>query len=106
MAQQLAGNRTADPHTKASHAGTEGLVNKNEEPGSQGPWLVGDKFTIADLACFSWVNWAEWAGVDVKEFKEVSRWVDRINSREAVKRGLDVPEPFEMKQKMQSKVRL
>ena len=65
---------------------------------------MGDKCTIADLACFSWVNWAEWAGVDVGEFKEVSAWVGRINERGAVMRGLDVPEPFEMKKKMQTKV--
>lgn len=27
-----------------------------------------DKCTLADLACFSWVNWAEWAGVSMEEF--------------------------------------
>lgn len=35
--------------------------------------------------------------------REVSKWVDRINAREAVKRGLDVPEKFQMKEKMKSK---
>ncbi|KAI9748722.1 MAG: hypothetical protein M4579_007140 [Chaenotheca gracillima] len=70
---------------------------------NSGPWIVGDKMTIADLACFSWVNWAEWAGIDVAEFKNVKDWQDRINARPAVQRGLDVPEPFEMKKKMQSK---
>ncbi len=34
---------------------------------------------------------------------EVKKWVDRINEREAVKRGLDVPEPFKMKEKMKTK---
>jgi len=33
----------------------------------------------------------------------VSKWADRINAREAVKRGLDVPEKFQMKEKMKSK---
>ena len=33
--------------------------------------MVGDRYTIADIACFSWVNWAEWAGVDVAEFPYV-----------------------------------
>ena len=60
--------------------------------------------TIADIANFSWVNWAEWAGVDVKPFKVLSQWVDRINDRPAVKRGLNVPEPFTMKEKLKSKV--
>lgn len=72
---------------------------------SNGPWIVGDKMTIADLACFSWINWAEWAGVEVKEFKQLKTWLDRINARPAIQKGLDVPEPFEMKKKMQSKVR-
>jgi glutathione S-transferase len=82
--------------------------------------VVGDRYTIADIACFSWVNWAEWAGVDVAEFpwanhlelgklmlifgdREVKKWVDRINARGAVKRGLDVPEPFKMKEMMKTK---
>jgi len=33
----------------------------------------------------------------------VKKWLDRINERPAVKRGLDVPEPFKMKEKMKSK---
>lgn len=60
--------------------------------------------TIADIANFSWVNWAEWAGVDVRQFQALSQWVDRINDRPAVKRGLNVPEPFMMKEKLKSKV--
>jgi glutathione S-transferase len=42
--------------------GDEGIGNDD------GPWIVGDKFTIADIACFSWVNWAEWAGVELDPF--------------------------------------
>lgn len=61
--------------------------------------------TIADLASFAWINWAEWAGVEVKGFKYLKAWLDRINARPAIQKGLDVPEPFEMKKKMQSKVR-
>ena len=72
--------------------------------GSGGPWIVGNKLTIADIACFSWINWAEWAGVDVTQFKQIKKWLDRINARPAVQKGLDVPQPFEMKRKMQSKV--
>ncbi|TVY81150.1 Disulfide-bond oxidoreductase [Lachnellula suecica] len=70
---------------------------------SSGPWIVGDKCTIADLACFSWVNWAEWAGIELEPFAEMKKWLDKINERPAVKRGLDVPEPFVMKEKMKTK---
>lgn len=68
-----------------------------------GPWIVGDKMAIADLANFAWINWAEWAGIDVAPIKLVKGWLDRINSRPAIQKGLDVPEPFEMKKKMQTK---
>jgi glutathione S-transferase len=38
------------------------------KPEDKGPWLVGDKMTIADIANFGWVNWAMWAGVDTSPF--------------------------------------
>ena len=73
--------------------------------GKKGLWIVGDKMTIADVACFSWVNWTEWAGVDVNGFKKLEEVRSHIDSRPAVQKGLDVPEPFEVKKKMQTKVR-
>jgi glutathione S-transferase len=33
----------------------------------------------------------------------VKNWLAKINERPAVKRGLDVPEPFKMKEKMRTK---
>jgi hypothetical protein len=39
---------------KASHAG--GKVRKDAQEGTEGPWVVEDKCTLADLVCFSWVN--------------------------------------------------
>ncbi|PMD66946.1 theta class glutathione S-transferase [Hyaloscypha bicolor E] len=97
LAEQKGINKTA-AGTKASTAGGDGGSGNGD-----GPWVVGDRYTIADIACFSWVNWAEWAGVDVAGFPEVKKWVDRINAREAVKRGLDVPEPFKMKEMMKTR---
>lgn len=52
---------------------------------------MGDRCTIADLACFSWVNWADKVNVDLNEFKHVKDWVDRIKARPAIQRGLEVP---------------
>lgn len=97
LVEQKAANKTA-AGTKASTAGGDAGIGNGD-----GPWIVGDKFTIADIACFSWVNWAEWAGINLEPFPEVKKWVDKINEREAVKRGLDVPEPFKMKEKMKTK---
>lgn len=64
-------------------------------------WIVGGKFSIADLSCFSWVNWAEWAGVETKPFPALQEWLEKIQEREGVKRGLDVPEKFEMKVRLE-----
>lgn len=36
-----------------------------------------------------------------KPNSELQRWTAKINARPAIARGLDVPEPFEMKAKMQ-----
>ncbi len=72
------------------------LENRLKENGN---WLVGDKLTIADIANYGWVNMAFWAGVEIKEFQRLDDWCERISAREAVKRGLDVPTPFEKKKK-------
>ncbi|ORY86896.1 glutathione S-transferase [Protomyces lactucae-debilis] len=64
-----------------------------------GDWLVGGKYTIADIANFSWVNMAFWAGVDVEEFPNVVKWTERIEARPATKKGLDVPTEFTLKEK-------
>ncbi|KAL8850016.1 MAG: hypothetical protein Q9221_005033 [Calogaya cf. arnoldii] len=79
------------------------LAEQAKTAGKEGPWIVADRMTIADIANFAWVNWAEWAGIDVKPFKHLDHWLDRINERPAVKRGLNVPEPFVMKEKLKSK---
>jgi len=62
LVEQKSANQTA-AGTKASTAGGDAGIGNGD-----GPWIVGDKFTIADIACFSWVNWAEWAGIDLESF--------------------------------------
>ncbi|KAK5169103.1 Glutathione S-transferase 2 [Saxophila tyrrhenica] len=74
-----------------------------QQSAKQGLWLVGGKYTIADLCCFAWVNWAEWAGIETKPFPQLQKWLEVIQQRAAVGRGVDVPEKFEMKEKMKTK---
>jgi glutathione S-transferase len=62
-------------------------------------YLVGPgrgKYSIADIASFSWVNWAYFAGVDLSKFKNVEKWWKRINDRPAVKKGIVVPSEGKM----------
>lgn len=63
-------------------------------------YLVGEEYTIADMACFAWfhqlknykhtngVTGAEYLGSD--RYINVNAWADRIAARPAVQRGLQV----------------
>lgn len=59
-------------------------------------WIMGDDYTIADIATFGWVrnlNGFYEAGdlVGFKDFVEVNRVLDAFVARPAVARGLNIP---------------
>jgi glutathione S-transferase len=55
------------------------------------PYLVGEKYSVADISTFTWVRWAPWAGIELGEFPALEKWAQRIEERDAVKKGLRVP---------------
>ncbi|KAK4988279.1 hypothetical protein LTR50_004012 [Elasticomyces elasticus] len=54
-------------------------------------YLAGAKYSIADIANFSWVNVACFAGIDLARFPNVERWWRRVGERGAVRKGTAVP---------------
>ncbi|MFZ5547804.1 MAG: glutathione S-transferase N-terminal domain-containing protein [Pseudomonadota bacterium] len=59
-------------------------------------WIMGDDYTIADIATWPWVrNLVGFYGagelVGFSEFKNVQRVLDAFVARPAVQRGLDIP---------------
>lgn len=59
-------------------------------------WIMGDEYTIADIATLGWVrnligfyDARELVGYD--EFKHVDAWLQRGLARPAVRRGLEIP---------------
>ncbi|KAJ9645791.1 hypothetical protein H2201_003629 [Coniosporium apollinis] len=57
-------------------------------------YIVGEgkgKYSIADIANFSWVNVAYFAGVKLSDFPNLEKWWARVNERPAVKKGTSVP---------------
>jgi GST-like protein len=59
-------------------------------------WIMGDEYTIADIALFGWVrtiNGFYEAGelVEWGKLKNVPAWLERGLARPAVQRGLDIP---------------
>jgi len=59
-------------------------------------WIMGDEYTIADIATLGWVrNLIGFYGareiVDYDTLKHVPAWLERGLARPAVQRGLDIP---------------
>jgi GSH-dependent disulfide-bond oxidoreductase len=72
------------------------LLNVLEQRLSQGEWLMGDEYTIADIATFPWVrNLIGFYGagelVGIENFPNVQRTVERFAARPAVAKGLQIP---------------
>ncbi len=53
-------------------------------------FLAGD-YGIADIATWSWVSIAGWAGIETDDLPHLKRWIDEIAARPAVQRGRAVP---------------
>ena len=53
-------------------------------------FLAGE-YGIADIATWSWVSIAGWAGVETEDLPQLTRWIDEIAARPAVQRGRAVP---------------
>jgi GSH-dependent disulfide-bond oxidoreductase len=60
-------------------------------------FLAGD-YSIADIANWSWVRGYKWSGVTLDGLPNLTRWLDAIAKRPAVKRGVDVPEPVDLEE--------
>jgi GST-like protein len=60
------------------------------------PWIMGEAYTIADIAALGWVRCLTIvydAGdlVGFGDFKQLGAWLDRGLARPAVQRGLEIP---------------
>ncbi|KAL1916632.1 uncharacterized protein VTP21DRAFT_5336 [Calcarisporiella thermophila] len=78
---------------------TRRLYEVIEKHLSQGrEWLAGEQYSLADIANFSWIRGHTWAGVSIDGLPNLKAWLDRIESRPAVQRGLDVPEKDKIKE--------
>ena len=54
------------------------------------PYLCGE-YSIADIACWTWVYHHRWAGVTLDGLPHLQEWLERIDARPAVERGMCVP---------------
>ncbi|MDB5474955.1 MAG: glutathione S-transferase [Phenylobacterium sp.] len=54
----------------------------------QGPWVMGEQFTVADGYLFTLADWLEGDGVDPKQFARVHEHRERTRGRPAVRNVL------------------
>ncbi|WVW85950.1 hypothetical protein I302_107988 [Kwoniella bestiolae CBS 10118] len=66
------------------------LEDQLKKPESKG-FLVGGKYSVADINVFPWVRGHAWAGLDIEPYPHVAKWLETIEARPAVYKGLGVP---------------
>ncbi|MBL4907896.1 MAG: glutathione S-transferase N-terminal domain-containing protein [Sneathiella sp.] len=54
-------------------------------------YIVGNEYSIADMAVWPWVSRFEWQTIDLDKFPNVKRWYTLIAARPAVQKGYHVP---------------
>lgn len=71
---------------------TKRLYEVLESRLKESPYLAGSKYTIADIANYSWVRSAPVAlEIDLAEWPTLKKWKEEIEKRDAVQKGVDVP---------------
>lgn len=52
--------------------------------------VAGPEYTIADIACFPWVQTYKAQEIDLSQFPHIDRWYRQLKERPALRRGMDV----------------
>lgn len=55
-------------------------------------YIVGDRYSIADINSFGWVNGLRFAGVEIDDFPNLKAWWERVSARPAVQAGISIPQ--------------
>ncbi|WP_395945179.1 glutathione S-transferase family protein [Brevundimonas sp.] len=58
------------------------------EAGLEGPWVMGEAYSVADPYLFTFAGWLESDGVDIADFPRVADHYARMQDRPAVRRAL------------------
>lgn len=56
-------------------------------------FLVGDTYSIADIATYPWARAWPWAKLDIDGLDHLKAWFRRIDDRPAVQKALTIPKP-------------
>jgi len=51
-------------------------------------YLAGEQYSVADIACFPWVQTYKRQEIDLADFPHVQRWYETLKQREGLRRGM------------------
>lgn len=94
---RFAGREIEDPRPKTRYVDeSKRLLNVLDQQLAGKEWIMGDEYTIADIAIFPWVNilsgfYAAEAIVGLHNYPEVNRVMKNFLARPAVQRGQHIP---------------
>ncbi|MEM1369234.1 MAG: glutathione S-transferase N-terminal domain-containing protein [Cyanobacteria bacterium P01_H01_bin.15] len=66
------------------------LLGVMEKQLSEFYYLAGPEYSIADIATYPWVTAVDYLKITLDEFPAVSAWVERLASRPAVEKGMNI----------------
>jgi len=58
---------------------------------SGGPFVLGERVTLVDVACFAYSASAYWANADISAMPHLRAWIARLHERPSFQRGLGIP---------------
>ena len=56
----------------------------------EGRDYIADEFSIADIACYPWIECYELQEIDLSQFPNIRTWLERIRQRPSVKRTKEI----------------
>lgn len=65
----------------AKHQGGYKALSVMEQQLSISPYLIGDKFTTADIALFAYTHVAHEGGFELNNYPAILAWIDRIKNK-------------------------
>ncbi len=55
---------------------------------SESAYIAGEDYTVADIACYTWLATHEELGIELQPYPQVQTWLDRIAARPPLQQAL------------------
>ncbi|CAK9441152.1 uncharacterized protein LODBEIA_P50210 [Lodderomyces beijingensis] len=75
--------------TKRIYGVYEDILSRNKE--NQSKYLVGDRYTVADFALFTWASFLHKLDIDIEQWPLLAKWHAALAQLPGVQAGLKVP---------------